>query len=128
MPEEAIIEISKASVYQKNILILSNVNITINKGEFVYLIGKTGTGKSSLLKMLYADLPLIDGEANIAGFNLKQIKNKDIPFIRRKIGIVFQDFQLLIDRTVDENLLFVMKATGWKDQEQMNLRLQDVLK
>lgn len=127
MPEEAIIEISKASVFQKNILILSNVNITINKGEFVYLIGKTGTGKSSLLKMLYADLPLNDGEASIAGFNLKNIKNKDIPFVRRKIGIVFQDFQLLIDRTVDENLLFVMRATGWKDQEQMNLRLNDVL-
>jgi len=127
MSEESIIEISNASVYQKNILILSNVNITINKGEFAYLIGKTGTGKSSLLKMLYADLPLVDGEATIASFNLKTIKNRDIPFLRRKIGIVFQDFQLLIDRTVDENLLFVMKATGWKDTDKMNLHLNDVL-
>jgi cell division transport system ATP-binding protein len=127
MPEEAIIEISRASVYQKNILILSNVNITIKKGEFAYLIGKTGAGKSSLLKVLYADLPLVDGDATIAGFDLKSIKNKEIPFLRRKIGIVFQDFQLLIDRTVDENLLFVMKATGWKDQEQMELRLKDVM-
>lgn len=127
MQEETIIEISKAAIYQKNILILSNVNLKIAKGEFVYLIGKTGTGKSSLLKMLYADLPLLDGEAKVAGFDLKQIKNKEIPFLRRKIGIVFQDFQLLIDRSINENLLFVMKATGWKDSDQMQLRLQDVL-
>lgn len=122
-----IIQISKASVFQKNILILSNVNLCIEQGEFVYLIGKTGSGKSSLLKMLYADLPLQDGEAQVAGIELHGIKNKMIPFLRRKIGIVFQDFQLLIDRSVDENLMFVMRATGWKDQQSMNKRLQEVL-
>ena len=104
MSDNTIIEISKASVYQKDILILSNINLQIDKGEFVYLIGKTGTGKSSLLKMLYADLPLVNGEAKIAGYNLKTIRNKEIPYLRRKIGIVFQDFQLLIDRSVNENL------------------------
>jgi cell division transport system ATP-binding protein len=127
MTGETIIEINNASVFQKNNLILSKVSITINKGEFVYLIGKTGTGKSSLLKMLYADLPLVDGEAKVTGVDLKTIKNKEIPFLRRKIGIVFQDFQLLIDRSVNDNLLFVMKATGWKDNGQIQLRLQDVL-
>jgi cell division transport system ATP-binding protein len=127
MSDNTIIEISKASVYQKNILILANVNVKIDKGEFVYLIGKTGTGKSSLLKMLYADLPLINGEATVADFNLKTIKNKEIPFLRRKIGIVFQDFQLLIDRSVSDNLLFVMRATGWKDNNKMQLRLSEVL-
>jgi len=124
---ETIIELSNVSVFQKNILVLSDVNIKINKGEFVYLIGKTGSGKSSLLKVLYADLPLTDGEAKVAGFNFRSIKDKDIPFLRRKIGIVFQDFQLLIDRSVNENLLFVMKATGWKDHNQMELHIQDVL-
>ena len=127
MSENTIIEISKASVYQKNILILSNVNIHIDRGEFVYLIGKTGTGKSSLLKMLYADIPLVDGFAKVADFDLGTIRNKDIPYLRRKIGIVFQDFQLLIDRSVNDNLLFVMKATGWKDNNKMQMRLQDVL-
>lgn len=127
MPEETIIGISNASVYQKNMLVLSNVNVKIDKGEFVYLIGKTGAGKSSLLKMLYADLPLTEGEATVAGYNLKTIKSKDIPFLRRKIGIVFQDFQLLIDRSIRNNLLFVMKATGWKEQEKMQLRIEEVL-
>ncbi len=127
MPENTIIEISNASVYQNEILILSNVNVQIDKGEFVYLIGKTGTGKSSLLKMLYADLPLVDGQARVADYDLSTIRNKDIPFLRRKIGIVFQDFQLLIDRSVDDNLLFVMRATGWKDKEKMQQRLQEVL-
>lgn len=124
---EPIIELNKASVYQKNILILSNVSITISKGEFVYLIGETGSGKSSLLKVLYADLPLIAGEGKIAGYNLKEIKNKEIPYLRRKIGIVFQDFQLLIDRSVNENLLFVMKATGWTDTDKMQQKMQEVL-
>lgn len=124
---EPIIELHKASVYQKNILILSNVNMTIKNGEFVYLIGETGSGKSSLLKLLYADLPLNDGEGKIAGYDLKEIKNKEIPFLRRKIGIVFQDFQLLIDRNVNENLLFVMKATGWTDTEKMQQKIQEVL-
>lgn len=124
---EPIIELNKASVYQKNILILSNVSITISKGEFVYLIGETGSGKSSLLKVLYADLPLMEGEGRIAGYNLKEIKNKEIPYLRRKIGIVFQDFQLLIDRSVNENLLFVMKATGWTDAGKMQNKMQEVL-
>ena len=127
MSDETIIELSNISVFQKDILVLSDVSIRIDKGEFAYLIGKTGSGKSSLLKVLYADLPLMDGEAKVAGFNLRNIKNKDIPFLRRKIGIVFQDFQLLIDRSVNENLLFVMKATGWKDHKEMDLRIQDVL-
>lgn len=124
---ESIIELNKASVYQKNILILSNVSMTIHKGEFVYLIGETGSGKSSLLKVLYADLPLLDGEGSIAGYNLKEIKNREIPYLRRKIGIVFQDFQLLIDRTVNDNLLFVMKATGWTDTDKMQQKIQEVL-
>lgn len=124
---EPIIELHKASVYQKNILILSNVSITICKGEFVYLIGETGSGKSSLLKVLYADLPLLEGEGSIVGYNLKEIKNKEIPYLRRKIGIVFQDFQLLIDRSINENLLFVMKATGWTDHEKMLEKIQEVL-
>ena len=127
MPDETIIEINKASVFQKDTLILSNVNVKIDKGEFVFLIGKTGTGKSSLLKMIYADIPLNDGDARVAGFDLKTIRNKDIPFLRRKIGIVFQDFQLLIDRSVNDNLLFVMRATGWKDIDKMQFRIQDVL-
>jgi cell division transport system ATP-binding protein len=124
---EPIIELSKASVYQKNILILSNVCITIRKGEFVYLIGETGSGKSSLLKVLYADLPFIEGEGHIVGYDLKEIKNKEIPFLRRRIGIVFQDFQLLIDRSINENLLFVMKATGWTDSDKMHQKIQEVL-
>ena len=127
MIEEPIIEIKNASISHKNNLILSNINVKIHKGEFVYLIGKTGMGKSSLLKVLYADLPLLKGDLKIAGYDLKVIKNKDIPFFRRKIGIVFQDFQLLIDRSVNDNLLFVLKATGWKDKEVMMLRIQEVL-
>jgi cell division transport system ATP-binding protein len=124
---DTIIRISDASVYQKNILILSGVNLSIDKGEFVYLIGKTGAGKSSLLKTLYAELPLVEGEMEVAGFNLHAIRSKEIPFLRRKIGIVFQDFQLLNDRSVNDNLLFVMKATGWKDQDAMRHRMNEVL-
>ena len=101
--------------------------MNIQKGEFVYLIGKTGSGKSSLLKTLYADLELKEGDGNIAGFNLKKIKEKDIPFLRRKIGIVFQDFQLLKDRSVNENLLFVMRATDWTDNKKIQKRLHEVL-
>ena len=127
MTESPIIEISKAAVFQKNVLILSNINIQINQGEFVYLIGKTGSGKSSLLKMLYSDLPLHDGVAKVAGFDLRDIKSKTIPFLRRKIGIVFQDFQLLIDRSVNENLLFVMRATRWKDNQLIDQKLLEVL-
>lgn len=122
-----IIKLENLSVFQRNILVLSEVNISIEKGEFVYLIGKTGTGKSSLLKTLYADLPVVDGEASVVGYNLKEIKKRDVPYLRRKIGIVFQDFQLLSDRSVNDNLDFVMKATGWKNKDEMKDRLEDVL-
>jgi cell division transport system ATP-binding protein len=127
MTEETVINLQKVSVFQNNILILANVSFEIHKGEFVYLVGNTGSGKTSLLKSLYADLPLVEGTASVAGYDLKNIKMKDIPFLRRKLGIVFQDFQLLSDRTVNENLLFVMKATGWKDKASMQTRLQDIL-
>ena len=108
-------------------MILKDVSLHIEKGEFVYLIGKTGSGKSSLLKTLYADLELKEGDGNIAGFNLRKIKEKDIPFLRRKIGIVFQDFQLLKDRSINENLLFVMRATDWTDNKKIQKRLHEVL-
>ncbi len=124
---DTIIEVQDASVFQKNILVLSNVSISVDRGQFCYLIGRTGSGKSSLLKILYADLPMVDGFGRIAGTNLNGIKDRDIPFLRRKIGIVFQDFQLLVDRTVRENLLFVMKATGWRDKIAMEERMNDVL-
>lgn len=127
MALDTVIELNNVSIFQKNILVLSQVSLAVEKGEFVYLIGKTGTGKSSLLKVLYADLPVVEGYANVAGFDLSNIKRSDIPKLRRKLGIVFQDFQLLTDRSVNENLLFVMKATGWKEKSLMEQRLQDVL-
>ena len=127
MPLDTIIELKNLNVYQRNILVLSDVNVTINKGEFVYLIGKTGTGKSSLLKTIYAELPVTEGEAEVAGYNLAQLRKKEVPYLRRKMGIVFQDFQLLHDRSVNDNLLFVMNATGWKDKNEMKERLEDVL-
>ena len=127
MSEDTIIELENISVFQREILVLSGVYLTINKGEFVYLIGKTGGGKSSLLQTIYADLPLKGGVAKVAGYDLRLMKNKEIPFLRRKLGIIFQDFQLLIDRSVSENLKFVMKATGWKDNKKMKERAQDVL-
>ncbi|MAQ69644.1 MAG: phosphonate ABC transporter ATP-binding protein [Flavobacteriales bacterium] len=123
----SIIHLHLAQIYQRDHLILKDVSFNIQKGEFVYLIGKTGSGKSSLLKTLYADLELKEGDGNIAGFNLREIKEKEIPFLRRKIGIVFQDFQLLKDRNVNENLLFVMKATDWTDHKKMKRRLTEVL-
>ncbi|MCK9616211.1 MAG: ATP-binding cassette domain-containing protein [Lentimicrobiaceae bacterium] len=122
-----IIQLENLSVYQKNVMILTGVTFIVNKGEFVYLIGKTGTGKSSLLRTLYADLPVVDGHAVVAEYNLKLITPKEIPFLRRKLGIVFQDFQLLTDRTVNKNLEFVMKATGWDDQTMMKHRMNEVL-
>ena len=124
---EAIIHLDKVSIYQSHNLVLSNVSVTIEKGEFVYLVGRTGSGKSSLLKTLYADLPLTQGAATIAGYNLKFIRKKEIPYLRRKLGIVFQDFQLLSDRSINDNLLFVMKATGWKDKEKTQQRTREVL-
>ncbi len=127
MALDKIIELENLTVYQRNIMILSDVNLTIETGEFVYLIGKTGTGKSSLLKTLYTDLPVIEGSAIVADYQLKDIKKKDIPYLRRKLGIVFQDFQLLIDRSVSENLKFVLKATGWKDKIQIDERINEVL-
>ncbi len=127
MALDTIIELDNVSVFQKNVLVLSNVTLSIERGEFCYLIGRTGTGKSSLLKILYADLPMVDGYARVAGYDLKGIKDKQIPFLRRNIGIVFQDFQLLTDRSIKENLFFVMKATGWNDKVAMEERMEDVL-
>lgn len=124
---DTIINLEGISVFQHRNLILSNVSLRVDKGEFVYLIGKTGSGKSSLLKTLYGDLRISQGNGSIGGFDLTTIKGNEIPFLRRKLGIVFQDFQLLTDRTVNENLTFVMKATGWTDKKEMQKRIQDVL-
>ncbi|MCC7051271.1 MAG: ATP-binding cassette domain-containing protein [Bacteroidia bacterium] len=124
---DTVINLEHVSVEQKGHLVVSDVNLTIDKGEFVYLIGKTGSGKSSLLKALYGELGITTGNGSIAGYELKQLKRKEIPFLRRKLGIIFQDYQLLSDRNVRDNLLFVMKATGWKDKQQINQRINDVL-
>jgi len=124
---EPVVVINDVSIFQDGNPVLTQVNFPIHKGEFVYLIGKTGSGKSSLLKTLYADLPILRGEVDVAGFRLQKIKRGQVPFLRRKLGIVFQDFQLLNDRTVAENLIFVMKATGWKDTSAMKARLADLL-
>ena len=122
-----VLEFKDASIFQGDSLVLSDVNVKINKGDFVYLIGKTGSGKSSFMKTLYADIPLKSGEGHIVDFNLKTLKEKDIPFLRRKLGVVFQDFKLLTDRTVNDNLLFVLKATGWKDKMEMVNKIESVL-
>jgi cell division transport system ATP-binding protein len=127
MALDNIIKLEKVSVFQNQNMVISNLDLEINKGEFVYLIGKTGSGKSSLLKTLYGELPLIEGTGSVAGFDLNMLKPKEIPYLRRKLGIVFQDFQLLGDRSVNENLRFVMKATGWKDESQIQQRVADVL-
>ncbi|MCW8897807.1 MAG: ATP-binding cassette domain-containing protein [Flavobacteriales bacterium] len=123
-----IISIENAKIFQKQSLILQDISIQIDKGEFVYLIGKTGSGKSSLLKTLYGDLPLKEGTASVCDFDLTKLKKSQIPFLRRKLGIVFQDFQLLSDRSIHDNLNFVLKATGWKDKQKMNERIEEVLK
>jgi cell division transport system ATP-binding protein len=122
-----LVSIQNLSVYQRGNLVLSQVNIAINKGEFVYLIGKTGSGKSSLMQMLYAGLPIKEGEIEFAESKISTLSEKEIPFLRRKLGIVFQDFQLLTDRNIQENLFFVMKATGWTDKNQMLSRVKEVL-
>jgi cell division transport system ATP-binding protein len=123
----AIIQLVKVSVFQNSALVLANVSVCIERGEFVYLIGPTGSGKSSLLKLIYADLPAVDGFAKVVGYDLLAIKHKQVPFLRRKLGIVFQDFQLLIDRTVNENLQFVMHATGWSSKIDIKQRSIEVL-
>ena len=124
---KSIVSITNCNIYIDKHLVLSDVNFDINKGEFIYLIGKTGTGKSSLLKTLYGELPMTDGGGRIGEFDLRKLKRKQVPFLRRNLGIVFQDFQLLTDRTVAENLIFVMKATGWKDKQLMKERIEEVL-
>lgn len=125
---DKVIEISNGKIYQQDLMVLSEVNCTLDKGAFTFLIGKTGSGKSSLLKTLYGELQLSDGTGTVAGFDLTKLKRKEVPFLRRKIGIVFQDFQLLMDRSVMKNLEFVMKATGWKDAKKMETRALEVLK
>lgn len=122
-----LVKFENATLMQEERPIVTGVTVEVNKGEFVYLLGKTGSGKSSFLKTIYADLPLGIGSGTVAGYNLSTIKPKDIPFLRRKLGIVFQDFQLLSDRTVYDNLKFVMNATGWKDEAKINLRIKEVL-
>ncbi len=122
-----IVELSKVLIRQSENVILRDIDLAIPGGQFVYLIGKVGSGKSSLLKTIYCELPLIDGEAFVSGFDLKQIKRKQIPFLRRKMGIIFQDFQLLSDRSVYDNLFFVLKATDWKNRKEMDRRIREVL-
>ncbi|NCP20934.1 MAG: phosphonate ABC transporter ATP-binding protein [Flavobacteriales bacterium CG_4_9_14_0_2_um_filter_35_242] len=122
------LQLKKAAIYQDKVLVLSDVNIKIEKGEFVYLIGKTGSGKSSLMKVFYGDLPLTEGEGAIVGYDLRSLKENQIPFLRRKLGIVFQDFKLLLDRNVFDNLAFVLKATGWKDKALIKAKIEAVLK
>lgn len=124
---ETIIELRNVNIYQGDSLILRDVNLNVNKGEFVYLVGKTGTGKSSLLKTLYGELPLKEGQGTVTGYNLKDLTWKKVPFLRRNMGVIFQDFQLLTDRNVNENLKFVLRAIGWKDEKLMNEKIGDVL-
>jgi cell division transport system ATP-binding protein len=127
MSLDAVISFSNASIYQDDYLVLSDVNIEIKKHEFVYLIGRVGSGKTSLIKTINAELPLKEGEAEVAGFKLEAMKIRQVPYLRRKLGIVFQDFQLLIDRTIIENLRFVLGATGWKDNAEIEHRITEVL-
>lgn len=124
---EPIVSLQHANIYQRHNLVLENVNITVNKGEFVYLVGRTGTGKSSLLKTLYGDLPLREGEGMVANFNLKDVTWKNVPFLRRNIGMIFQEFQLLTDRNINDNLRFVLYAIGWKDKKLIDEKINNVL-
>ncbi|SEN95294.1 cell division transport system ATP-binding protein [bacterium A37T11] len=127
MIENTVITLKSVDIFQQKHLVLSNVNLKIDKGEFVFLIGQTGSGKSSLLKIIYGDLYIGNGEGMVAGFDLKKLYERDVPFLRRKLGIVFQDFHLLTDRSVEKNLEFVMRATGWKDKKLISARMLDVL-
>lgn len=127
MTDNTVVSIQNVDIFQQDHLVLKEVNLEVNKGDFFYIIGKTGSGKSSLLKTLYADLPFVSGEARVVGYDLDKLKRKEIPFLRRKLGIVFQEFQLLQDRSIDENLFFVMRATGWKDKKAMREKADEVL-
>jgi len=124
---DTVITLKNVDIYQPKHLVLANVNLKIDKGEFVFLIGQTGSGKSSLLKIIYGDLHIASGEGMVAGFDLKKLSEREVPYLRRKLGIVFQDFHLLTDRTVEKNLEFALRATGWKDKALINNRMLDVL-
>ena len=124
---DRIIELKDVSIFHRKNLLMNDVSFSVDRGEFVYLIGKTGSGKSSIMRVLYGDLPVAQGEAHVAGFNIPTIKRKEIPLLRRKLGIIFQDFQLLTDRSAKDNLIFYLKATGWNDKQKMNERVNDVL-
>lgn len=126
-PKDKILQLKEGVIYQGKTLVLNQLNLEIHPGEFVFLIGKTGSGKSSLLKALYGDLPLNQGQGSVLDYDLQKVKTSQIPYLRRKLGIVFQDFQLLMDRSVNENLRFVMKATGWKDEKKIKMRIDEVL-
>ncbi|HUX96919.1 MAG TPA: ATP-binding cassette domain-containing protein [Bacteroidales bacterium] len=127
LPLDIIIELTDCSIWQQDHLVMSNVNLKAGKGEFIYLVGKVGSGKSSLIKTLNAQIPLKSGTALVAGYNLAKIKRREIPFLRRKLGIVFQDFQLLTDRSVNDNLEFVLRSTGWNNKSEIDKRIGEVL-
>lgn len=124
---DTIIELKGVSIFHRKNLLMNDVTFRVERGEFVYLIGKTGSGKSSIMRVLYGDLPVAQGEAHVAGFHIPLIKKKEIPLLRRKLGIIFQDFQLLTDRTAKDNLIFYLRATGWNDKKEMDIRVNEVL-
>ncbi len=127
MVGNSVITLNNIDIFQQKHLVLSNVNLHVDNGEFVYLIGQTGSGKSSLLKIIYGDLHIVNGDGDVVGYQLKNLKENDVPFLRRKLGIVFQDFQLLTDRTIEQNLAFILRSTGWKDKNLIAERIKDVL-